>query len=318
MTVYLSQASQDENGNITGGKAGNQSGKELNTCAYYASSSNPWKVYRATDAALAKGIADNAGAAVKNKRIGYDQGNRNALLAAARRAGWSIANVSEDTETDCSALAAVCIICAAKGAHEAPLYAGNNLMTSATAGNKLMNTGVFASLGNLEQSDLRRGDILVRTGHVAVVTTAPAQSGAAASSKPTDPRYRVYTKEHGWLPWMQGLVSADGSGDDFAGEPGCWIYDFEWDAPAGSWFQLTLEGGEVLAKNQHNDAHEKAVIGITLYYVTPEPGVTGFYAAKYRVAEPGKDYYKFELDDQDDGAGGVGPIDRVQLMLEAV
>lgn len=145
-----------------------------------------------------------------------------------------------------------------------------------------------------------------------------ADASGIVASAPANPRYRVFTKEDGWLDWMEGLRDTGGSSDDFAGQPGCWIYDFDWEAPSGSWFQLTLEGGEVLGKNQHNDSHEKAVIGITLYYVTPEPGATGFYAAKYRVAEPGKDYYKWELDDQDDGAGGVGPIDRLQLVLEAV
>lgn len=138
----------------------------------------------------------------------------------------------------------------------------------------------------------------------------------SASGKPASapmPRYRVRTAEDGWLPWMEGLTDTSGSGDDFAGVCGHAIVDFEWEAPAGSWFQLTLADGTELARNQHASS---PLSGITLYYVTPEPGVTGFKKAKYRVAPIGRDYLKWELDDEDDGAGGAGVIDRLQLALE--
>lgn len=138
----------------------------------------------------------------------------------------------------------------------------------------------------------------------------------SASGKPAAapmPRYRVRTSEDGWLPWMQGFTSSDGSGEDFAGERGHAIVDFEWEAPAGSWFTLTLANGLELAKNQHA---KEPLSGITLYYVTPQPGVTGFKKAKYRVAPIDKDFLKWEFDDEDDGAGGAGVIDRLQLTLE--
>lgn len=135
------------------------------------------------------------------------------------------------------------------------------------------------------------------------------------SAAPEAPRYRVKTREDGWLPWMQGLTSSDGSGEDFAGELGHAIIDFEWDAPDGSWFVQTLEDGTELPRNQHNTT-DQPLSGITLYYVTPEPGVTGFYVASYRVGTLDGPWLKMERDDEDDGAGGAGVIDRMQLTLE--
>lgn len=140
--------------------------------------------------------------------------------------------------------------------------------------------------------------------------------GAApgVATKPPAVRYRVKTAEDGWLPWMVGLKSQDGSGEDFAGEPGHAIIDFEWEAPAGSWFWLTHDG-KFLLRNEHNESGYP-LTGITLYYATPQPESTGYFKAKYRVAPIGKDYLKWEYDDEDDGAGGAGVIDRLQLAIE--
>lgn len=135
------------------------------------------------------------------------------------------------------------------------------------------------------------------------------------SAAPEAPRYRVKTAEDGWLPWMQGLVSEDGSDEPFAGELGHAIIDFEWEAPDGSWFVQTLADGTELARNEHNTT-DQPLSGITLYYVTPEPGVTGFYVAAYRVGVKGGQWLKMEYDDKDNGAGGAGAIDRLQLTIE--
>lgn len=139
-------------------------------------------------------------------------------------------------------------------------------------------------------------------------------SGKPATA-PANPRYRVKTAEDGWLSWMQGLVSEDGSGEEYAGELGHAIIDFDWDAPDGSWFVQTLADGTELARNEHNTT-DQPLSGITLYYVTPEPGVTGFYVAAYRVGVKGGPWLKMEHDDKDNGAGGAGVIDRLQLTIE--
>lgn len=131
------------------------------------------------------------------------------------------------------------------------------------------------------------------------------------------PTYRVKTKEDGWLDWMTGLVDTGGSSDDFAGVEGHAIVDFDCiDLGTNGWYTLTLEDGTELPKNTAN-ATEQALSGVTIYYDTNTSETNGaYYKAKYRVAPVGQDYLKWEYDDEDDGAGGAGVIDRVQLTLE--
>ena len=60
------------------------------------------------------------------------------------------------------------------------------------------------------------------------------------------------------------------------------------------------------------------VIGLTVYYDTPDPGSTGYYAAYYRVHWMGEepDWSKWEFDDDDDGAGNdCDQIDMVELTI---
>ena len=55
-TVMIGSASIDENGKAHGGKAGNQTGRELKQQAWYAHSKG-WRVFRAKDGVTAERIA---------------------------------------------------------------------------------------------------------------------------------------------------------------------------------------------------------------------------------------------------------------------
>lgn len=176
MTVYVSQASCDERGKYVGGQAGNQSGTELNTRAYYSSSGNPWVTYRAKDAATAKKIADAAAQAVANMHIGYDQYERNTIRTQAMAVSWVLSAIRKNCECDCTSLAATCCICA--GLSDSALFKGGNLMYTGDAATKLTNAGMQRVGTGLAESALRLGDVLVRDGHCVIVTTAPTQSGA--------------------------------------------------------------------------------------------------------------------------------------------
>lgn len=132
------------------------------------------------------------------------------------------------------------------------------------------------------------------------------------------PWYRVYTAEDGWLDKMIGLKCSDGCGDDFAGVPGHLHRNAQFgDLGPKGWFQLTMKRQGLLPRNQKNTDLTDYIIGYTIYYDTPEPGKTGYYKAKYRVARIGKGYLKWEYDDEDGGAGDdVNGVDRLQLTLE--
>ena len=141
---------------------------------------------------------------------------------------------------------------------------------------------------------------------------------AVETSNVPMPRYRVSTREHGWLPWMEGLTDTGGSGDDFAGVAGCWIYDVQFDnLGPGGWYKIIRADGSETTNSPGNT--NSPVVGIVVYYDTPNPGSTGYYKAKYRVrwlgASPG--WGKWEYDDEDGGAGkdADSPLDMIQLTL---
>ena len=164
--VRLAQASKDENGRYADGKAGNQTGSELNIRTWY---NRPWDtVFRPISIDLGKQIAHVAQILVKNNRIGYDQHQRTTAYDQCSKINWDINRINEiePCECDCSSLIAVilkfCGISIPK-----TVYTGN--LTS-----YLMRTGKFLCLRESKylvgDRYLREGDIVLNTAHhVAVV-----------------------------------------------------------------------------------------------------------------------------------------------------
>lgn len=163
MTVYLGNAWSDERGKSKGGESGNQSGKELRIVKWYKTDGKPWRVFRA-DAEAAERIAYAMESACKNPNIGYDQSDRNTLYEVSKPLGFDTAKVDTPCECDCSSLVRVCV-----------LYAGisvPNFSTSSEA-KRLLATGRFTEMQGERYTDepsyMKRGDILVKQGHTAVV-----------------------------------------------------------------------------------------------------------------------------------------------------
>lgn len=179
-TVYVYGASIDENGGAKGGKAGNQTGRELRKQKWYKHTKG-WRVFRAKNPGVAARIAQDAKWAVGNMAIGYDQGQRLTLYEAAKPLGFNCHLIKTPCETDCSALVRVC--CA---------YAGVMLpnFRTTTEPNVLLNSGAFEELVGAKYTDspdyLKAGDILcTRTqGHTVVVgNDGPKAEDAPASAK---------------------------------------------------------------------------------------------------------------------------------------
>ena len=167
MAVKIGSARIDENGKAHGGKAGDQTGKEVSTQNWYLNSKG-WRVYRAKNPAVAEKIAQCMERACANSAIGYDQYQRNTLYKEAEKFGFDTAKVTTPVETDCSALVRVC--CAFAGIVGLPEgFRTGNMPTN------LSKTGAFTELTGAkyqEQSTyLGRGDILVTktSGHTVVV-----------------------------------------------------------------------------------------------------------------------------------------------------
>ena len=165
MAVKIGSARIDERGKAKGGKAGDQTGKEVSTQSWYKHSKG-WRVFRAKDSACAEKIAWDMQAACNNKNIGYDQSQRLTLYNIAKDVGFNCALVTKKCETDCSALVRVC--CA---------YAGIMLPNFRTIDEPkvLKNSGAFVEMVGAMYQDkpdyLRRGDILVTktSGHTVIV-----------------------------------------------------------------------------------------------------------------------------------------------------
>lgn len=184
MAVRVGSARIDENGHATGGKAGDQTGKEVSTQNWYLHAKG-WRVFRAKDNKCAEKIAQDMQWACDNKHIGYDQNQRGTLYTVSKPYGFNCRDVTTNCETDCSALVRVC--CA---------YAGIMLpnFTTPSEPSVLLNSGAFVELKGSKYTEssnyLRRGDILVTKtqGHTVVVLT----SGKYADTPIPEPEISEY------------------------------------------------------------------------------------------------------------------------------
>lgn len=184
MAVTVGSARSDENRKAYGGKAGDQTGREVSTQDWYLHSKG-WRVFRAKDPAEAEKIARNMKAACDNPHIGYDQWQRNTLYAEAEKVGFDCAKVEKNVETDCSALVRTC--CAFAGILGLP----SDFRTGNMPQN-LMATGRFEELKGdkytKQSAYLRRGDILVTktSGHTVVVLSDGAKAEEDRPYRPGD------------------------------------------------------------------------------------------------------------------------------------
>lgn len=181
MAIKIGHASVDERGKASGGAAGDQTGKEVCVRSWY---SGGWHtVLRPKSGAIAEKSARACEDACANPNIGYDQSGRNSLYTAAKEVGFDLSKIKMPCACDCSSLMHVCIM--AGGARMA--YGANGTTTSIMV-RELLNTGDYEKLtdGKYLTSDkcLRRGDILVKKGHTAMVLENGADAAAWQEHKP--------------------------------------------------------------------------------------------------------------------------------------
>ena len=174
MAVKIGSARIDENGHARGGKAGDQTGREVSTQNWYLHSGG-WRVFRPKSTTVAEKIAQDMQWACDNSHIGYDQNQRSNLYSVSKPYGFNCSKVTTNTETDCSALVRVC--CAYAGV----MLPDFNTVSEASA---LLKSGAFTELTGTKytaSSDyLRRGDILVtrKKGHTVIVLTSGPKAEA--------------------------------------------------------------------------------------------------------------------------------------------
>jgi peptidoglycan hydrolase-like protein with peptidoglycan-binding domain len=173
MAVIIGSARSDERGKLSGGKAGDQTGKEVCTRSYYIHSKG-WYAFRPKSIAVANAIAEAMKQAVDNPYIGYDQNERLGTMTALKKYG-SLKKIAEPVECDCSALVRACIYQATN------IDVGN--FRTINEPTILANSGLFEDKISVKSSTvLYNGDILVTKtkGHTVVVV-----SGNPRVAKPT-------------------------------------------------------------------------------------------------------------------------------------
>ena len=175
MTVRIGHASMDEQGCAAGGKAGDQTGKEICIRPWYRGN---WKVLlRHADPETAKRIASSCIAACGNENLGYDQSGRNTGLAAASAANWDLGAIGTTAEFDCSSLVTACVQAAG-----VKIWDGGNAPTTRTLQRVLCATGDFLALTEGKfltgTAYLQAGDILLNPGsHVVIVLDTSPMAG---------------------------------------------------------------------------------------------------------------------------------------------
>lgn len=167
MVVKIGHASIDEQGRISGGKVGDQTGKEIFIRNWY---NKPWNVYlECTDKKLANNASNYMDQICNDDNYGYDQGQRltgyNAIVANKGKVKGA------KGEFDCSSLVASCYRLA--GLNISPALTTRNLRSA------LLATGKFKAYTSTKyiKSDAyaKRGGIYLKEGSHVVMALEDKQ-----------------------------------------------------------------------------------------------------------------------------------------------
>lgn len=229
MAVKIGSARIDENGKAHGGKAGDQTGKEVSTQNWYRYKKSgkyvDWRVMRFKSPELAERNAVAMEHACANPLIGYDQYQRDSLLSDVASFGYDPAKTTKSVETDCSALERVCIAYAVKYDVIGNYLRGRRFST-ANMCEIMLETGLFEELKGekyAQSSDyLKRGDILC-TAVQAHVVTVLSDGAKVAREDPDELRKgdkgdAVVAMQNLLLCWDKDCLPQYGADGDFGTE----------------------------------------------------------------------------------------------------
>ena len=186
MAIKVGSARIDENGKVSGGTAGDQTGKEVSTQDYYLHSKG-WYLIRPKSVEDANKLASAMLAACENNNIGYDQNERLGIITQIKKYG-SMAKIAVKTEADCGTLVRGCCI-------EVGFDPGN--FTTANEAAALTNTGKFESKVSVTSSTtLYNGDVLVTKtkGHTVIVVSGNPRKTSSSSATQSGTAVSVSSK----------------------------------------------------------------------------------------------------------------------------
>ena len=193
MAIIIGQASIDERGGISGGQAGDQTGKEIAIREWY---SYPWDTYlECTDKILAKKAATYMKQICDSNAFGYDQSNRWTGLQAIINNSKKVLGAKK-SEFDCSSLVLSCYALAGLKIEGVSLTSPlSNYGYTGSLESVLMKTGKFKSY---KSSEYVSGCSKAKTGGIYLNTqchTCMVVSGI--KNTPTQPKTYKLTKNTG-------------------------------------------------------------------------------------------------------------------------
>ena len=197
-------ASQDERGKASGGKAGDQTGKEVKVGYWYNFGQNC--IIRFKKADEGRKFARVIKALCNNSCVGYDQSQRTTLYDQLQKQGFDYTKLKTKCETDCSAMIAAALACI-----------GIKISKNAWTGNLIAcckETGKFTfytdSIYLTSDKYLKTGDIILNTA--AHVITA-LEDGEKANKQTTKKPSGKYTGKLPALP-PKGYIQKGDTGSN--------------------------------------------------------------------------------------------------------
>lgn len=240
-THYISNSGQDENGKYTGGKAGDQTGKEWQLKKWY---NRPWTVVlRYPNQAVALKIAQLGIDAALNDKIGYDQSQRTTYWTQLKAAGYDPSKITVACEEDCTAgvsanVRAAGYIFGIKALQSVPICSSRNMRSEfVKAGFTALTASKYLTSGNY----LLPGDILLYESHHAatnITLGAKVKSDwhPGSAPEPVTPSDRI-TITGGTVNVRKGpgtgyaILGIAKKGESYA-----------YSAESGGWYQITFGG----------------------------------------------------------------------------
>lgn len=164
MTNLFAWASIGENGKATGGKKGDQTGKEVKVAPYYEFGQT-W-VIRFKNKSRGKKAGKAAKLLAENNNIGYNQSDRGSLYSECKKINWDIGRIDEIRKCNCDcSLLAVCAINFAYG--KAKIDSGNTTYTLPELCEKYAANFKRADKA-IKTMRFKKGDLVGKTGHVII------------------------------------------------------------------------------------------------------------------------------------------------------
>ena len=322
MAVKISHASINEKGTATGGKPGDQTGREVLISNWYKASWNV--VLRPKTAVIAEKSAKFMEQVCANQNVGYCQQGRNSLYEQAKKVNFDASKITVKCECDCSSLIHVAVIAAGVN-----VTYGSNGFTTRTMTNKLVASGSYEKLtaSKYLTSDkyLKRGDILVNIGSHTVMalengsgvaTVVPTTSNTVSSASSTKKPDILYAVKAGGK-WYAEVKN----NSDYAGVENKQITDIMIKLSDGTplRYRVHIKGGGWLPyvtgynKNDGNNGYAgngKVIDAVEIKCDKYEIG--------YKVSSTanGTSYYSEVKDSQNDYAGVFGkPVDKLMCRV---